>query len=354
MSDQKTLVSVIVGGTIYNSFKRVTVQYAANQAARNFAMTATDGSKVFTDRWNFKPGENVTILANGQLIFTGIIDKMTPSFDANNHHVEVSGRSKSKDQIDSSTDHKKNEFRNKTVLDVAKELDYTGAGFSSDTEQPKMEYFRVNPNETIFDAVERAARRYQMLIQGMEDGSSKLTKGGTGGSNAPLIEGVNILAGSATFDESDQHSEYRVKGQRTFGTDKKALQIVGKADNSSVKRKRVKVLHQETDIDEDTAKKRAENHKNKQKGHSVTANIRSQSWFDSGGKVWKANALVYVSCPTLKLEQQMLVKSVSLEQSGSGSFAQLSLCLPEAFGGKGTGMGGGAGNSGSKASPEWG
>lgn len=338
----------------YTAFQRVTVQYAANQAARSFAFTVTDAQDGFDQRWDFMPGVQATVMANGQLLVTGIIDKMTPSFDATNHHVEVSGRSKTKDMIDSSTDHKKNEFRNKTVLDVAKELDYTGAGFSSDTQQPKMEYFRVNPNETIFEAVERAARRYQMLIQGMPDGSAKLTEGGTAGSNAPLIEGVNILGGNATFDESEQHSEYRVKGQRVFGTDKKALQIVGKAENNAVKRKRVKVLHQETDIDEDTAKKRADHHKNKQKGHSVTASIRTQSWFDSAGQLWKANGLVYVYCPILKLDQQMLIKSVSLEQSNSGSFSQLSLCLPEAFGGKGTGMGGGNSNTGSRSSPAWG
>jgi prophage tail gpP-like protein len=350
--DQPTKVSLIVEGMEYTAFERITVQYAANQAARAFAVTVSDANDGWDLRWNFMPGAEVTIFANGQLVFTGYIDKMTPSFDSKNHTVEVSGRSKSKDTIDSSTDHKTNEFKKKTTLQIAQELDYTGAGFRTDIEQPTLEYFRVNPNETIFNAVERAARRHQMLLQGMEDGSVKLTKGGTGGVNQALVEGVNILAGSATFDESDVHSEYKVRGQRVFGTDKKALQIVGKATNSGMRRTRKKHIHQESDIDEPTAKKRAEHHKNKQQGESITANIKVQSWFDSNGEVWKANALVYVYSPMLKLDQQMLIKSVSLQQSGSGSITDLTLALPQSFGGEGTSMGG-SGKTGSGTQKPW-
>ena len=203
--------------------------------------------------------------------------------------------------------------------------------------------------ETVFEAVERITRRYPMLFQGMPDGTIKMTKGGTGGSNAPLIEGVNILGGSASFDDSDQHSEYKVKGQRVYGTDKKSLQIVATEQDPSVKRHLPKHIHQESDIDQDTAQNRAKHHKNRQQGESVTAGIKSQSWFDTGGQLWIANGLVYVQSPKLKLSQQMLIKSVSLTQDESGSFAQLSLVLPQAFDGAGTGLGGNGTGSGTQS-----
>jgi prophage tail gpP-like protein len=204
--------------------------------------------------------------------------------------------------------------------------------------------------ETVFGAVERMTRRHPMLLQGMPDGTIKMTKGGTGGTNAPLIEGVNILGGSATFDDSDQHSEYKVKGQRVYGVDKKSLQIVATEKDSSVKRHLPKHIHQETDIDENTAQKRARHHKNRQQGESVTASIKTQSWFDSNGQLWIANGLVYVQSRILKLSQQMLIKSVSLTQDDhSGSFAQLSLVLPQAFDGEGTGMGSGGVGSGAQS-----
>jgi prophage tail gpP-like protein len=348
MTDQITKVSVAVGGMEYSSFERVTVTYAANQAARAFAFTVSDGEAPWADQWNFMPGTPVTVSANEQLLVTGYVNRMTPSFDAEHHTVEVSGTSKGADSVKSSAEHKKGEFRDKTIIQIAQELDKQGVGFKTDIQQPKIEYFRLNPMETVFGAVERLARRHPMLLQGMPDGSIKLTKGGMGGMNAPLIQGVNILGGSATFDDTDQHSEYKVKGQRVFGVDKKALRIVATEKDSGVKRHLPKHVHQESDIDEETAGKRAKHHKNRQQGESVTASIKTQSWFDGAGMLWQANALVFVACPILKLNNQMLIKSVSLTQDNSGSFAQLSLVLPQAFDGEGSGMGGGGTGSGTQ------
>lgn len=347
--DQPTYLTVAVGGMSYSAFTRAAVSYSANQAARAFAFTVTDATDPWDEQWNFMPGTPVTVSANGQLLVTGHINKMTPSFDANNHTVEVSGTSKGADSVKSSAEHPKGEFKNKTILQIASELDKQGVGFTSDIQQPTIEYFRLNPMETVFGAVERLARRHPMLLQGMPDGSIKLTKGGTAGANSPLIQGVNILGGSASFDDSDQHSEYKVKGQRVFGVDKKALRIEATTKDSTVKRHLPKHIHQESDIDDDTAKKRADHHKNRQQGESITASIKTQSWFDGNGQVWLANALVYVDCPILKLRNQMLIKSVSLSQDNSGSFATLSLVLPNAFGGEGTGMGGGGTGSGTQS-----
>ena len=352
MTDQTTKVSFIVGGMEYTAFERAAVTYSANKAARAFAFTVTDAAFGEDLAWNFMPGTPATVLANGQLLVTGYINTMTPSFDAKNHTVEVSGSSKGFDSVKSAAEHEKGEFRNKTPLQIAQELDKQGVGFSSDIQQKQIEYFRLNPNETVFEAVERATRRFPQLLQGMPDGSIKLTKGGTGGMNSPLIEGFNILAGSATFDDTDQHSEYKVKGQRVFGTDKKSLQIVAVEKDHSVKRHLPKHIHQETDIDDDSAKNRAKHHKNRQQGESVTARIKTQSWFDSAGQLWVANGLVYVMSPTLKLRQQMLIKDVSLSQdngTNGGTYAQLSLVLPQAFDGEGTGMGGGGAGSGAQS-----
>lgn len=353
MTDQLTYLTFVVGGMQYTAFTRAAVTYAANQAARAFAFTVTDATDAWDEQWNFMPGTPVTVLANGQLVLTGYIDKMTPSFDKENHTVEVSGRSKGADAIHSAAEHSTGEFRNKTVLQIAQELDKQGIGFHSDIQQKQMEYFRLNPMETVFDAVERAARRFPQLLQGMPDGSIKLTKGGTGGSNSPLVEGKNILAGSASFDQTNGHSEFKVKGQRVYGVDKKALRIEAVSKDSTVKRHRPKHIHQETDIDDQTAKDRANHHKNRQQGESITASIKCQSWFDDGGQLWNANGLVYVYCPTLKLANQMLIKSVQLSQgSTEGSFATLNLVLPQAFDGEGSGMGGG-GNTGANTPSPW-
>jgi prophage tail gpP-like protein len=352
--DQPTYVTVLAGGMTYSAFTQVAVQYAANQAARTFALTVTDASDGWDEQWNFMPGTEITIFGNGQLVLTGYVEKMTPSYDAHDHHVEISGRSKGADTIDSSAEHPKGEFNKKTTIQIANELDKQGVGFSTDVEQKVNEVFRLNPMETVFGAVERLARKHQMLLQGMPDGSIKLTKGGTGGMNAALIEGVNILGASAIFDDSDKHSEYKVKGQKTLGVGKKSLRIEATEKDSKMKRHRPKHLHQETTLDDEgQAQKRAKHHKDRQSGESISAKVHLQSWFDDGGMIWQANALVFIESPKLKLSNMMLIKSVHLSQSENGSFTDLDLVMPEAFGGDGGGMGGSAG-SGSNTSPQWG
>ena len=333
-----TLPQLVVGGRKWTAWKRVSVQYGAEQASRAFAFTSTDAG-TFADRWSFMPGTEVSVQESGELLVKGFIDKMTPSFDAKNHHVELSGRSKSKDTIDSSVEHHKGEFRKKSILDIAKELDKQGVGFASKlaaADLPKLDVFRINPHETVFQAVERIARKQQLLLIGQADGSIKIDKGGDKIVNAPLIEGKNILAGSATFDESDKHSDYKVKGQKVFGSNKSALQITASAKDTSVKRQRTKTIAHDTATDKDTAKKRAEAHRDRQQGRSVSANIRVLGWRDDKGKLFEPNTIIPVYAPTLKLNMLMLIKSVNLTMDESGSFAALELAHPKALNSKAT------------------
>ena len=132
MTDQLTYLTFSVGGMDY-AFERAAASYAANQAARAFAFTVTDGGD-----WNWMPGTPIDVSANGQLLVTGYINKMTPSFDANNHTIEVSGTSKGSDSVKSAAEHDTGEFRNKTPLQIAQELDKQGVGFSSDVDQPQI------------------------------------------------------------------------------------------------------------------------------------------------------------------------------------------------------------------------
>ena len=81
MTDQSSNVTLVAGGMQYTAFTRAAVTYAANQAARAFAFTVTDATDPWDEQWKFMPGTPVTVLANGQLLLTGYVDKMTPSFD---------------------------------------------------------------------------------------------------------------------------------------------------------------------------------------------------------------------------------------------------------------------------------
>ena len=333
----ETDVALIVGGMAYRGWTKVGVSYGAKQAVRTFAVTATDNQQGFKDQWNFMPGAEAEVHESGELICKGYIEHMSPSYEANNHSVEISGRSKSADTVDSSVDHKTNEFKKKNVEQIAKELDKQNVGFKadglSDEDMPKLDVFRSNPFETVFAAVDRITRKQGLLLIGQADGSIKITKGGKQRVNGPLVEGDNILGASAVFDDSNKHSEYKVKGQRTFGSAQKgSLQITATEKDSSVKRNRPKHIHQEADIDDKSAQKRAKNHKDRQQGESISASVKVRGWRCKNGLLFKENSLIYVYSPLLKLDMDMLIETVSLTQDLSGSFAQISLVQPQALG----------------------
>jgi prophage tail gpP-like protein len=340
-------VTLEVGGFAWSAWTRVAISYSAKQAVRSFAVTVTDESnEPWGQQWEFMPGTEVSVKAGGDLVLKGYIDRMSPSYEANAHKVEISGRSKAADAVDSSAEHETGEFRDKSILEVARALDKQSVGFSCDFTPPKVPLFRVNPGETVFAAIERISRKQQLLLVGQPDGSVKIEKGGSKRVHAPLLEGVNILGASAVFDASDKHSEYKVKGQRPFGSAKKdALQIEAKAEDKSVKRYRPKVLIGEADGSEEDAKKRAENHRDRQMGESVSASVRVQGWRCDNGILWQPNTLVFVSSPMLKLNMDMLIESVQLTQDNSGTFTQLSLVHPKALGSEA--------KPGSKADKAW-
>lgn len=349
MSDNLELVILSVGGSAYAGFEKIGVGYGAKQAARTFGATLTENTQTpFGPAWNLMPGQAVSITANGDVVLVGHIEGMSPSYSATEHKVEIQGRSKSGDTVDSSAMHDTSEFKNKTILQVAQELDKQGVGFSTDvSDLQKLPIFRINTGETIFQAVERIARKQQLLLVGQADGSIKIQKGGKERVHAALIEGKNILGASAQFGDAGRHSKYHVKGQRAYGGLKNnSIRVTGEAEDGGVKRNRPKVIIPETDVaDKKDASKRAKHHADRAQGEGVRASVKCQGWRCSNGILWKPNTLVTVISPMLHLSMDMLIETVSLAQDSSGSFSQLSLVHPKALG---SDAGGGPG-----ASKEW-
>lgn len=356
----KTRVRMVVDGKEWTAFERVSVTYGARQAARSFSATVTDDTKSFMDRWDYLPGSKVQVYEGGDLLLDGYIDAINPTYDATSHTISVTARSKSGDSVDSSQTHKTGRFENKAIHEIAHELDQQGVGFrlGPNVRPRRIPYFQANPGETVYQAVERLARRDGLLLSGQADGSIQIERGGTERGNAPLIEGVNILSANGTIDMGQRRSEYRVRGQRRNGSNPNELRIDRASidrDASRGGRYRPLVILPEFDVDEGQAQRRADWHRDRAKGLSVKASVTTQGWRDDAGALWQTNKLVYLYSPMLKIDQDMLIDSVELSQSSDGSTASLTLVGPKSFGSPRAGSGGarsggrGGGSGGSDA-----
>jgi prophage tail gpP-like protein len=327
------IVTLVVAGYRWRAWTRANVTYSAKQAARMFGFTLVD-KQPFDGQWNFMPGTECSVYAGRDLLVRGYINQMDPSYDKEHHKVEIIGRSKAQDIIDGDVDHNTGEFNNKTILEIANEMDLAGVGFKADVPMQKINRFRVNSGETVFRALERARRKEGFLLIGQADGSVLITKGGTTRVHPSLKLGRDFLAANATFSDGEKYSDYKIRGQRSYGhLTNKSIRVEGSAKDPTVKRKRTRVMHSETDMDDAEAKKRARDTRDRQQGNSVSATLRVQGWRDKNGVLWTPNTLVYIYDPNLKIDMDMLLSDVSLSQDNdSGTIAQLTFVQPKALG----------------------
>lgn len=328
-------VTVSAGGGTYTGWKKVTVRASMRQACRNFQLTTTEMSAAGASEYNFPPGTDISISANGDLVCKGYVNVYAPSGDAKSHTVEIEGRGKGQDFVDCAAKHKKGNFQKKKPDQIAQELDLWGLGLKAEVQLEPIDYFQLNQGETAHAAVERALRDQYASMVGQADGSIKITnakaaKRHSGG----LIEGHNIRSFKGRFSDEKRHSECEVKGQRRHGTKESDLRIKESAQDSGVKRNRPKILVHEGDTTKERAKRRAQNESDRAQGFSVAATIVVQGWRDDGGKLWEPNHLVFIQSPSLKLNGDLLIESVNFHQDEKQSWSEIHCVNPKAYQGK--------------------
>lgn len=328
------IVRVVVGGMAYTSWKSVSIRAAVKEAARSFSLTVAAESGAAATAWQFKAGTSIAIYANADLLLTGYVDRYQPKIGPMNAEVTISGRSKAADVIDSSADHKTGRFEKKTILEVAKELDQFGVGFTSTETMEKIPAYQITPGETVFRAIERLSRSEGFALMGKPDGGIEITKAGTKRHGGGLFEGVNIIEGEADHNWSNRHSKYTVRGQRPTGTGADNLEVEATIRDAGVDRHRPVIIIAEDDTDKPRAKKRAKNRRDRAAGNGLRAGVTVQGFRDEGGEIWTPNRLIFVQSPFLNVQQDMLLEGVTFSQDARGSTSRLDLVDPRAYGGK--------------------
>lgn len=342
------VITISAGGGSYTNHIECQVSAAFNEAAREFQFTVAAELGASATNATFAIGTEVTISTSGDQLLVGHVDVREPSFAARRAEINVSGRSKSADLVDGSAEHETGQFENKDPLEIAQEISSEyGAKWLSDQQLEKIEQYQITPGESCFRCIEKLTRQQGMTITGTPEGNAKITKAGSE-RNGPLLEGSNILSGTAHHNGKNRYSKIVVRGQRPFGHGDDNLEIEAQLEDGTVKRHRTIIIIQDEDTTKDRAAKRAKNRKNRAAGNSLKATITTQGFRDDGGKLWTPGALTYTESPFLDLSQDMLIEKVVYRQSEDGSFATLSLVDPRAYDGQGAG-----GGKGNKSGAVW-
>lgn len=333
-------VRLVVDGTDYLGWKRVSIERSVDSIAGVFGLEVTDRWSDTQKPWPIKPGAECKLYVDNTQILTGYVDVVRAAFDKSSRSLTVSGRDKAADMVDSSALNEPDSWAQITIgrlaTELAKPFGITVADKTGDS--TPFSLAKIQPGETAFEMLERYSRQRGILTISDGLGGIVLTKPGTARADVALEQGKNILSASGTADYSKRFSEYLVTGQSAgtdtfFGTE--AAQVEGKARDAEVRSARRLLITAANSSDAADMQKVAAWEAITRAARSSPLSITVQDWYQKeGGRLWQPGEIVQVRSEWLQISEPVdfLINSVKFTKSGSdGTTAELELLRPDAY-----------------------
>jgi prophage tail gpP-like protein len=328
-------LQLVVNGVAFGGWQRMRVRRSLEEVAGQFELGVTD-------RWPeqdmpraIRTGDRAAVMIDGETVVTGFVDSTAVSLDATAHTITISGRDATADLVDCGAVHKLGEWRGATLTQIAGDLaapygvkvhtqTSVGAAFPS---------WSIQPGESAFECLERAARQRGVLLMSDGVGGLVLGKAGAGRIGTAIVEGENLLRGNVRNDASQRFSTYILKGQQSgsddvFGEAASALKAT--ATDEGVSRPRTLVLVAEDEGDQAALQRRAKWEASVRAARALTVESAVIGWRHASG-LWSPNRTVQVRSPTLGVDRELLIRDVELISDGEGTRTELTLTPVEAY-----------------------
>lgn len=332
-------VRLTVNGTDFAGWKNIRIERGIDTISGVFGLEVSDRWSAADEPWSIEPGSECTVAVDGNAVITGYVDVVRPSFDATTRSLQISGRDKAADMVDSSALNDPDSWASVTIGKLAEELakpfGLTVMDESGDT-QP-FGLAKIQPGETAFEILERYSRQRGVLT--ISDGSGKivLTKPGQRRADVSLEQGRNILSANGTADYSQRFAEYLVTGQ-TAGTDDvfgdEAAQVEGRARDAEIRAARRLLITAPNSADAANMQAVAAWEAIVRAARSSPLSITVQDWYQTpGGRLWQPGEIVQVRSAWMQLREpaDFLINSVRFSKSDAGTITELDLLRPDAY-----------------------
>ena len=325
-----------LGAAEFAGWKNVSVTRTIEAGSGSFALGVSERNPVDPSKREIRPGLECEVWLAEQRVIAGYVDSVSRAFDASQHEISVAGRDKVSDLIDCAPDVSPGEWQNVTVLDVTRELAAL-AGITVRADAPvgdPYERIVLGPGQRSWELIEERCRYRQLLPISDGAGGLLLTRAGSARCPVALIEGVNILGGSAEFTHTERHRRIVVKGQSSgsdFAGEALSIAPSGDARDAEIRSTRELTIVAGSSVDPEKAQKRAAWEVINRAARGARAQVVVQGWTQPSGLLWPINALVQVQSETLGIFGEMLISGATYELGESGSRTTLSLVRPDAF-----------------------
>ncbi len=273
--------------------------------------------------------EPLRIWADDEVVLDGRIDVFNESFSA--IHESISGRDGSATIVDSSAAPAEWTMRKASLLDVvravASPLGVTVQYDSSLELLPPAAKTVINPGETAFSVILKAAQAAGVIVVSNGLGGILITRSGEVNSRAAVVEGQNVVDASRSINSATRFRRYTVLSSqpRKRGAVRETVTDEGVVDLG-----RTLLILPETSLDSAHAIQRAdwEARIRAARGDVVTATV--VGW-KVAGEIWPINTIVPVRLPSFGIDEQRIVSSAVHTMSEDGEFTELTLLRPDVF-----------------------
>lgn len=333
----KGRAELYVDDQIYGGWERVSVTRSIEQVANGFELEVTERWPGQSTSRPIRPGQSCVLKLDSEIVVTGFVDDVDVSYDRNSHGISVRGRDRTGDLVDCSAIHKTGQWRNAKLDRIATDL---CAPFGirviveTDVGEP-FKSFKIEPGETAFECVERAARLKAVLLVADGDGNLVITRAGYSLAMR-ITEGENILSARAQFSWKERFSRYAVTGHDRLHQDADAprhhVAPSASVTDEVITRHRPRIIIADDHGDKARFATRAEWERNVRRGRGNRGTVTVQGWQDSDGYLWQPNTLTRVTSPLLYLDDaEMLIVGCLFTLDAEGTRTALSITRQEAF-----------------------
>ncbi|MBE9542503.1 MAG: hypothetical protein IMF01_09310 [Proteobacteria bacterium] len=336
--DYSTLIddaaTFYINNKVYEGFKNIRLSRNLMSLTGSFEITLTDKWRVDKEDFDIKTGDRIHCHLGKNPLYEGYIDSLSISLSSTSRNLTISGRDKTADLVDCSIIGPA-EYNNLDFLGIAKKLvEPFGLKVLSNVDVgKKFAKFSIKQGETIFEALERAAKERELLLMSTTHGNLLIDKKGSQRASSELVEGVNVLSAGAVFDNSERFSEYHVKGQQSglIGDITDATESAGKSTDKGVLRHRPTLIISENAVDQDGAQKRAQFESSLRAAQATKVSIVVQGWRQKDGSLWNTNLITHVDCRSIGIKSDMLISRVKFDQGTGGRRTEMELIRKDAF-----------------------
>jgi prophage tail gpP-like protein len=300
-----------------------------------------------------KPGAACQLILDGEMVLDGHIDAVEVQYDERDHVLTCTVRDKLGDLVDcAAVLDGPHEWRGLRLDEIAERLARPyGVAIRREAEPgPPFPRFAIQPGETAWEALERAAKARGVLLAGTGTGVLRLTRASLAPDGAGPIElGQNVRRVMARFDHAERFSVVCVRGQGEGGRQgagvhagdgavtpgaERLLAARGeaRATDPAIRRHRPRVIVAEAAGDAPAFRDRAAWEVRHAAGQGTRVAYTVPGWRGARGALWRIGTMVPVTDAWLGAETELLVATVLFSLTArEGSLTEVELTLPDAY-----------------------